>query len=940
MSKKNNLIKAISILSLFLMATYVLASETGEIKGRVTDEKGEFLPGVSISLRSPSLQGVRTGLTSLKGEFHFPLLPVGTYRLTAELGGFPAVVQDNIIVRLGRVTDLNLTLFLSTLTEEITVTAPVPLIDTTSTDTSYTITAEDMATSPVQNRSVADLVKFAPGVTGVRANTRDGSGNGGLPSFRGEGEEGNNWIVDGLSISGVRLKNAGVALNYDALEEIQVISDPFSPEYGSAYGGIINMVTKSGGNRISGELALVFKDRNLQSPRQSQLSVVSEPEYYSNANTFLNLGGPIIRDKLWFFISNNLFSNIEETTDTTLDYLSVPAGRQTFRFNNLFTKLSFAPHVNHTLALTTLYQTTIGQSGGTGIPEMYTKKTFTDGLMRFNYRGILDDSTFVEAGIGMIDRRSLESPVGGDLNPAMYFIEDLGRNLHNSYGNVTDDQRRLDFSCKLTKHVEPPGLGSHELTLGIEYYSVRSRFQVDFSGRGEDLYPGDGFDAGTKYYFSSWEEGFQTPTLHFEYGDFNFINSSRGMGFYLKDKITVGRLTVMAGFRTQTQLNLDNNGDKLWSWDFGDFFSPRLSLAYDATGDGRNVIKVGWGLFSDLITTMPLGLLNSGAGLTFRTYRWAGNASPAPLEIHNPQNWEFENEQKTQPFVIDDRIKPNMLSRLLFEYDRRLGDNWALMFRYVRTRAVDLLEVLAVFDPVTQYKFLYDNFELKKRSYSGFEVELLGKVGRNFFLKASYNTSSAMGTNPGQSESGSWSQDEGSTNYIGLFGNHIFIPSLPGLTEIKDYYDKALGGLGGRGVGDEGWYGKLPYSVDHNLKINAVWVGPWRIVLSGAFEYISGYYWEKLGYVPFFGGYYSFPEGRGTRTSPDHTYLDLGLEKEFRILSLSGPDGLALTVRLDVFNVLDSQRPVSFVKEDIPLFGQTWGRQQPRQARVMVKIKF
>ena len=141
-------------------------------------------------------------------------------------------------------------------------------------------------------------------------------------------------------------------------------------------------------------------------------------------------------------------------------------------------------------------------------------------------------------------------------------------------------------------------------------------------------------------------------------------------------------------------------------------------------------------------------------------------------------------------------------------------------------------------------------------------------------------------------------------------------------------------------MGDEGWYGKLPYSVDHNLKINAVWVGPWRIVLSGAFEYISGYYWEKLGYVPFFGGYYSYPEGRGTQTTPGHTYLDLGLEKAFRVLPLSGVDGLTLNIRLDVFNVFDSQRPVSYVKEDIPLFGQVWGRQQPRQARMMVKIKF
>jgi hypothetical protein len=92
--------------------------------------------------------------------------------------------------------------------------------------------------------------------------------------------------------------------------------------------------------------------------------------------------------------------------------------------------------------------------------------------------------------------------------------------------------------------------------------------------------------------------------------------------------------------------------------------------------------------------------------------------------------------------------------------------------------------------------------------------------------------------------------------------------------------------------------------------------------------------------VPFFGGYYSYPEGRGTRPTPGHAYFDLGVEKS---LSLGGFPVLGettLSVRLDVFNLLNSQRPISFVKEDIPIFGQVWGRQQPRQARVMVKVKF
>jgi Outer membrane receptor for ferrienterochelin and colicins len=146
-----------------------------------------------------------------------------------------------------------------------------------------------------------DVVKFTPGAAGIRADTRRGTSTEGQPSFRGAGAEGNNWVIDGLAVSGVRMKDSGVNLNYDSLEEIQIISDPFSPEFGSSYGGIINMVTKSGGNRFHGEASLLIENRHLQAARQSQLSVVSEPDAFNNTSAYVNLGGPILKDKLWFF---------------------------------------------------------------------------------------------------------------------------------------------------------------------------------------------------------------------------------------------------------------------------------------------------------------------------------------------------------------------------------------------------------------------------------------------------------------------------------------------------------------------------------------------------------------------------------------------------------------------------------------------------------------
>jgi len=926
---------------IFLLLFHLcFAIETGEIKGKVIAETGEGLHWVEITLKSPSLQGVRKVYSLKNGNFYFPLLPVGTYTLSFNLNGFSPVVQKEVLVRLGTVTDLMVVMEISEIKEEITVSAPSPMIDKTSSDTSFHLGREELEKLPSANRTVVDAIKLTPGVTGVRINTRRGTAIEGQPSFRGEGEEGNNWIIDGISISGVRLRNSGMQLNFDSIDEIQVISDPFSPEFGPAYGGIINMVTKSGSNDISGEFSLLLTDKIFQAAHQDQLAIASQPDYFSNYNWYINLGGPLIKDKLWFFLSDNLFIDREETRDSTVDYFFIPSGEKSTRSNNLFTKLSYAITDMHNISATTILHKSLWQKGGTGIPELFEDKYFTDFIFRINYKGILNASTFIEAGFGQVRRDSLIEPLSKDLGPAQYYIKDLARSIHNSYGNVTDNQKRFDFNLKLTKYVETETIGHHEFNLGLEYYAFSSEFAVDFTGKSEDLFPENGFDSGTKYYFDTWKGGTGTPTLFYEYGDFNFINSAQGMGFFFKDKVSWGRVSMMIGIRSQTQLCLDNQNKKLWSWNLNDFLSPRFSLSVDLTGNGENILKFGWGRFSDVITTMPLGLFNTGAGLTFRTYRWQGQANPSEDAIHDTSNWRFENEQKLQPFEVAEGLSPNFLTRYLIGFDRKLGLNWYISARYVRSHAKDLLEVLAVFDPVTGYKFLYDNFELKRRDYKGIEFELTGKIGSRFFLNASYCFSSAKGTNPGQTETGSWSQEEGSTNFLGLFGNHIYIPDLPELKDYKDYVDWALGGLGGRGIGDEGWYGKLPYSVDHNIKINTFLLGPYGLAFSALFEWISGYYWEKLGYVPFFGGYYSFPEGRGSRKTPSHYYLDIGAEKEFKLQAFSFLKDISLILRFDIFNLFNSQKPISYVKEDIPIFGQVWGRQQPRQARMMIKVKW
>jgi hypothetical protein len=198
-------------------------------------------------------------------------------------------------------------------------------------------------------------------------------------------------------------------------------------------------------------------------------------------------------------------------------------------------------------------------------------------------------------------------------------------------------------------------------------------------------------------------------------------------------------------------------------------------------------------------------------------------------------------------------------------------------------------------------------------------------------LSASHTWSEAKGTNPGQFELGAWSSGSGSGYYVGVFGDHVKIP------EDNPYYiyDVFTAGLGGIEYGDENWYGFLPYSVDHQVKVLCTYLAPYDFILTLGFDYLSGYHWEKRGLQPIYGMYTVFDEGRGVRETPAHAFVDVSAQKDFAI-----SEGFSVGLRLNVYNLLNSQKPVSYVRADTSLFGEVYGRQEPRWLQFHVMFKF
>jgi hypothetical protein len=928
-------VSCLCVLSLLAIGT-LFADQTGEIRGKVTDEQGEALPGVSITAKSPKLQGIRAARSERDGTFRLPLLPVGSYSLTYELSGFEKLTTIDNEVSLGFTSTLSIVLKAAGVAKEVTVTAENPLIDKTKADNSYRFKIGGLAQIPSQSRTIEEIVSIIPGVTGVRASTISGGADSpalgtetGRPNFRGEGEEGNNWFIDGLSQKGVNFNDQAVVLNYDTWDEVEIISDGFSPELGQALGGYINIVTKSGGNDLHGELGTLLRDGNLRAGRREQLSVATLPET-SRYHFFGNLGGPILRDKLWFFASNNVHTTIDDTQEQAIGWLTIPAGRKRVNTNNFFGKLTFTPWANHTFSLSGGWDGLLSQTGGIGLPETYFKTDYAAPSYRLNYRGILSKNTLLTAAWGHFRRKSSDEALSGDLESPEFFWLDIAQSTNNYGGTYGGTEERTDFALDLTHFLDLSTLGSHEFGAGLTYYRNSNKMSMEYSGRDFDLWPGNGFDNGVHL---DWEAP-GIPYDLIEYGTGVGNNATRGYGFYLKDSFVMGRFSFMLGLRSETQTTFNEMGDQIWSWGLGDFLSPRVSLSIDLSADGKNVLKFGYGRFVTPQTPFVLSFFNTQSAWTYRTYAWIGGVDPSEPQLKNPMNWEFQYEQNCPLLDVDPKLKPNAMTKYLLEFDRQFGARWAIKIRGINSSSKNMTDIIALYDPEDEYRsrWFYTNFELKRRDYWALEAELQGRIRDRWMLQASYTRSRAKGTNPGQFEASAWDSGWGSGLEMGDFGLH---PDVPESDPQKALIDYLFGGLGGIGVGDEGWYGYLPYSVDHVAKLLIVYQAPYGINFSAVAEYLSGYHWEKKGYSPANDYFATFPEGRGVRTTPPHTYVDFAVEKEFALRK-----GLRFRVGLNAYNLLNSQRPVSFVKEDTELFGQVWARQLPRWIQFKAGLTF
>jgi hypothetical protein len=284
----------------FVTASMAQTSTTGTVEGLVTDANGAVVPNAVVTLSGPNLIRSQTTNTDSNGAYHFNQVPPGKYRVAvAAISGFGAYQQEDVDVNLSKSTTVNIGLSVAGASGQVDVVATSD-IDQSSNTTGSSVSTDQFSNFPTA-RTVQSLYTIAPTVT--RSGLRDASGRDRDPSVAGSSGPENNYILDGVNTTDPAFGGSGANLPFEFVQEVQVKTGAFGAEYGRATGGIFNVITKSGGNDFHGDIFGYLTAKSfVRDVKTSALPLIgAASSKFSDIDAGFDVGGPIKRDKLWFF---------------------------------------------------------------------------------------------------------------------------------------------------------------------------------------------------------------------------------------------------------------------------------------------------------------------------------------------------------------------------------------------------------------------------------------------------------------------------------------------------------------------------------------------------------------------------------------------------------------------------------------------------------------
>jgi hypothetical protein len=644
------------------------ASSTGTIQGRVTDAQGAVLPGVTITAISPALLGQQSSVTSETGNYRFPAVPPGTYTLTYELPGFNTVKREGIQITLGFTANINVELALATLQETVTVTGESPVIDTSSTRVQQNFKLEQLESIP-NGRDMWALLAVTPAVQMGRIDV-GGNRAGTQTGYTAYGLSGQvRVLIEGINTT-EGTGGAGFYFDYASLEEAFLGTSGQGAEMPNP-GVQSQFIAKSGGNQFNGEYYLDWYNNSLQGSNIPDAYTV--PSAFNNSpiragsneidryyDTAINLGGPIKRDKVWWFGTYRTQFNAVQQPNFTFD--------KTFdtKLWNAVAKGTYQATQNHKFIGYYQWGQKIQPNRLPFGTYTYTSEGPTNRqdsgswVYKGEWNGTLSDKLYVEARYGDFGYYFPQITNGTD----DYFWRDSGRlEIVGSHQKNQNDRDRKQWTGAATYFLDTTR-GSHTLKLGGEILKELQWFGVlqGVGGNIEHVYNNGAAN----------QVIFRIPTAtqvgglkDNDNGHLTTENALDQVSLFVNDTWNVGRFTLNGGVRwdrykgwlpEQNQLGATVGPVVLESKTFAetDLFTwnlvaPRIGVVFDLTGDGRTVVKGNYGLYWHNPGVGVPSDANPNTGTKSATYGWT--------DTNGDRRWQPGEETSLQTASLEGAVQ-------------------------------------------------------------------------------------------------------------------------------------------------------------------------------------------------------------------------------------------------------------------------------------------
>lgn len=666
---------AIGALCLLSPTPAVGQATSGEITGRVLDSDGAGVPGATVTAKNDGTGLSRTAVTGDTGDYILTLLPPGMYTVSAELSGFKTAVRPSIEVNVGTRLTLGFQLEVGNVTEVIQVTSEAPLVETTTSDLSGVVTPKEIQNLPLLNRTFAGLTVVMPEARPVGnfdpTKTRIGNfamsgGDGRQLDVNVDGGDNKDNVVGSL------IQNFA----YESIQEFQVLQHRWTAESGRSVGGVVNVISKSGSNQLAGSAFGSYRSEGTRTmdffeKQRAAANPSFEKAAFERQEFGGSLGGRIVRDRLFFFgaverfreRSDNILTQAAFSQLSAIPGAVVPSAIPTPYDDTLTTvKVDWHPRTNHTFFARYAHQDQTSPNDQIPVPataDLNNGNVNTTKNKDFvaNHTWTLSDRQLNQFAFHIQDFNNEILPNVIGLPLLQFPTVRTGPNGNTpQQTTVRKLQLRNDFTWHTGKHSHKFGVNYIHTDMGGYFYFGASGYAVTWFddplviANNRTLYP----------------QGFETPgavsNIQFSAGQASHEQVFHQLAFYAQDdwrltpKLTlnlglrwdanIGNLPDQTENRTMRILQqldepraraLSGDPEKLAkttpSWKE---FQPRVGFAYDLRGDGRTVLRGGYGIFFDqLFQNLTLFSLSQSGPEIFSTLVNLTNTSVGVGQLAN-----------------------------------------------------------------------------------------------------------------------------------------------------------------------------------------------------------------------------------------------------------------------------------------------------------------